>query len=414
MKQNKHGIFQNKNFVLLWLGQLVSNVGSNMHSLAVMWYVLEATGSTAKAGITLIFTTVPNLLLSPLAGPLADRMDRKKIIVISDIINGMLVGMIAILSFTNHLDLWMLYAISALMSATSAFFGPAVNATIPAIVKKENLVSANSLSQMTRYGTSILGPAVGGILIAFIGIPGLFLLNSISFILSGLSESFMRIPYIAPKVAQKKSLLSEFKEGVIYTITNKNLLHLMIVAGVIINFFYAPLTLYIAVFAKDALHAGSKGYGILLSALSAGGLTMSFVIPKISRKLGEYKLLFIGLTLEGVMLIPFTFVSNVYTGVIILYLLGCAFGIVNVIFGTVIQKIVPNHIMGRVSSVLNILCTLTMPLGYYLGGVVLELIPPTTIYLFTGIIAALAGLSTYRLASLDTKEEDETDCSLAS
>lgn len=404
MKLKDDSIFKNRNFVLIWLGQLVSMLGSNLHSIAVMWYVLELTGSTSKAGVTLVFTIAPRILLSPFTGPLADRIDRKKIIVMSDLINGLLVGIIAILCYTNHMQLWILYLLSACMSATSAFFSPAIGASIPSIVTKDHLIKANSLTQMTRYGSSILGPALGGILVILIGIPGLFLLNSLSFLLSSFSESFIKIPQIRREKKQKTTLLNDFKEGINYTLNNKDLLHVIIVGGVIINFFYSPLSLIIAVIAKKGLNAGSEGYGILLSALSVGGLIMSFIIPKISQKIGNYKLLFLGLTLEGLFLIPFAFINNLYTGIVALLILGCSFGIVNVTLGTVIQSMVPNHIMGRVSSVMGILCTVSVPLGYYLGGVALEHYSTSHICIVIGILTTLSGLSTFRVVKHDQQK----------
>lgn len=407
MEFKNDSIFKNKNFLLLWLGQLVSAIGSRMHAIAVMWYVLEITGSAAKAGITMIFTVVPNILLSPLTGPLADRINRKKIIVISDFLNGVLVGVIALLVYTDSMELWILYLISALMSATSAFFSPAIQASIPSIVKKDNLVKANSLTQMTRYATSIFGPAVGGILVAFMGIPGLFLLNSISYLISSFSESFIIIPKVKRDKTKKTSLLNEFSEGIKYTIKNKDLLHIIIVGGVIINFFFAPLSLMIAVMAKEVLNVGSGGYGILLSAMSVGGLIMSFIIPKISDKIGNYKLMFIGLTLEGLFLIPFAFANNIYIGVISLAILGSSFGVVNVAIGTVIQTIVPNNIMGRVSSVFGILCSVSVPLGYYLGGVALETYSVTNICIISGIIVTIAGLTTFRVVKSDNESIEQ-------
>ncbi|GKX30914.1 permease [Vallitalea longa] len=402
-------IFKNKNFILLWLGQLVSILGSNFHSLAVMWYVLEITGSAAKAGITMVFTVVPQILLSPLTGPIADRFNRKVIIVVSDLINGILVGIIAILCYTNNLQLWTLYLISAFMSASSAFFSPALLASIPTIVKKENLVKANSLSQIVRYSSSILGPALGGILVVLIGIPGLFLLNSISFLLSSFSESFIKITYVAKSKIQKMTLLKDFQEGISYSVKNKDLLQIIIVGGIIINFLYAPLSLIIAVVAKDNLNSGSEGYGILLGALSVGGLLMSFIIPKISKKTGNFKLLFIGLTLEGLLLLPFAFINSLSTGIMSLLILGCSFGIVNVTLGTVIQTIVPNDVLGRVSSVMNILCTLTVPLGYYLGGIALENFKTSEICIVIGIITAISGFSTIRIIKHETLENINDD-----
>lgn len=403
LNSKDNSIFKNKNFILLWLGQLVSMSGSSMHSLAVMWYVLEVTGSTTKAGITMVFTILPNVILSPITGPLADRLDRKKIIIVTDLINGLLVGIIAFLTFMNNLQLWMLYSISALMSATTAFFSPAIQASIPAMVKKDNLVKANSLTQMTRNATSIFGPALAGILITIIGIPGLFLLNSVSYLLSSLSESFISIPRVKRDINKKTTILEDFKDGIKYTMKNTDLLHIIIVGGVIINFLFAPFTIIVAVKSKDVLSVDSSGYGVLLSALSVGALVMSFFIPKISERVGNFRLMFLGLTFEGLLLIPFAFANNIYTAFIALTLLGASFGVVNVAIGSVVPVIVPNHIMGRVSSVLGILCSISMPIGYYLGGILLEKYSVFSILLSVALLTTLAGLTTVRVVRSDKR-----------
>lgn len=396
MMKNKitKGIFSNKNFMLLWLGQLVSNLGSRMHSLAVMWYVLEKTGSTLQMGVTLVFTILPNIIISPFAGVYADRWDRKKIIVVTDFINGLLVGIISILVFTNNLSLHMLYLLSAAMSVTSAFFSPAIGASIPSIVEKENLVKANSLSQVSSNNASIFGPILGGILISAIGIPGLFLLNSISFLISSFSELFITIPKVKRDLSAKVTVLDDIKEAFKYTKKSKTLLHFMVVGGFIINFFLAPLQILVTVHAKEILGLGSEGVGVLLSAFAIGSLIMAVLVPQINKKVSHEALTVVGLTGEGIAMVLFSTTSNVYTAFASLIIFGFSIAICNVSLRTVFQTIVPNNMLGRIGSAFGVICSGMIPLGYFVGGLLLESYSVTLITFIFGIIVALAGLST--------------------
>ncbi len=395
---NKKGIFTNRNFVLLWLGQLVSLLGNRFHEMASMWYIYQVTGSPLKMGITLVFSTLPAVILGPFAGAVADRYDRKRIIVLSDFANGGIVGIITILLYTGNLEIWMLYLLAGVRSVASTFFGPAVLALTPSIVQKEQLLKANSMNQLSRDFTGILGYAAGGAMIAVLGIPGLFLLDSISFILSAISEIFIKVPKIRAEVAEKKSMSSEILEGVRFTVKRKELLHFIIVGGLIINFFLAPLQIYITLLAGQRLHMGSEGYGILLAAITAGSLGATLLVPAIGKRFSYYILTFAGLTLEGVLMMLLGISGSFHASFAVLALMGASICVCNVSLNTVLQNLIPNEMMGRIGGILGTICQATIPLGYFIGGMMTEKYDLTAIIVISGLIVALSGLSTYKTA----------------
>ena len=386
-------VFRNRNFVLLWAGQLVSLFGNRFHEIAVMWYVLQVTGSGLKMGTTLIFSLVPQIFLGPIAGSFADRWDRKKMIVISDLTNGVLVGIIAVLMYAGRLELWHLYLITALMSVAKSFFTPAVSAAIPTIVAKENLIKANSYAQISRNAANIFGPILGGIFVAVIGIPGLFLLDRIPYIASGVSESFMVIPRLKIDKTRKLSMRKDISEGFQYALRTQPLFHLLIVGGVILNFLYAPFSIYAPIFSQEVLGLDSAGYGFLISGLAVGSLLMAFVMPFLKR-VGYYKLIFISFALEGLTFIPLAYVRTLPGAYITLVIAGGAICVANVSIMTIFQVVVPNNLMGRVGSILELLCNVTMPLGYFVGGLLVDSISFRSLFLITGILGFLAGFST--------------------
>lgn len=395
---NEKSIFKNRNFVLLWLGQLVSLLGNRFHEIASMWYIYDITGSPLKMGITLIFSTLPSVILSPFAGVLADRYDRKKIIVFSDLMNGCIVGVIAALIFMQAMEIWMLYLLTGLRSVVSAFFGPAVNAVTPSIVEKEKLIKANSLNQLSRSFTGILGYAAGGVMISALGIPGLFLLDSISFILSGISEAFIKVPGIDREAGEMQGMKNEIIESIRFTIRNKELFHFIVVGGFIINFFLAPMEIYITVFARQRLNMGSEALGVLLSAITAGSLAMAFLMPVLEKRFSYYTLAFIGLTLEGIFIMLFGISGSLYAALIIHALMGASLCICNVSLNTVFQTLIPNEMLGRIGGILQTMCQTTIPLGYLLGGMATERLSLTLVLVASGVVIALSGLSTFKVA----------------
>src|SRR5690625_2475140 len=156
-------IFTNKDFMLLWAGLTVSRFGVRFIDLVIMWFVIQETGSALALGATVICITLPTVFIGPIAGVLADRYDKKKIIVTMDFCNGSLMLLVAILLLTGHLSMVLLYTLLIIMSTVSAFFNPAANASVPLLVEEKDLSRANSLNQFSAQGSNIVGPATAGI-----------------------------------------------------------------------------------------------------------------------------------------------------------------------------------------------------------------------------------------------------------
>ncbi|HID92775.1 MAG TPA: MFS transporter, partial [bacterium (Candidatus Stahlbacteria)] len=250
-------IYRNRDFILLWLGQLVSETGNRVYSLALMWWALTATGSALKMGTVMAFWTIPFVVLGPVAGAWVDRHNRKVIIVGMDVVRGIIVVIVATLAFMNRLLLWHVYLAISFESIGTAFFMPAVTATIPNIVSKKDLTKANSLSQLVRSVVGVAGPALGGLLIAIVGIPAVFLINGISYLLSAGSETFIRVPPLTRKIEEQKHIIRETYAGFRF-IKNDRMLFGLVSVSCILNFFAAPIIVLIPVLVKQILHLEVK------------------------------------------------------------------------------------------------------------------------------------------------------------
>ncbi|MEG2919058.1 MAG: MFS transporter, partial [Clostridium sp.] len=273
--ENKKNKLWAKNFTLLWLGQFVSSLGDSFYSMALSVFILDTTGSIAYLGFVNAVSLIPRIIISPFAGSVADTHDRKKIIILSDLISGISLVLLFLAINLGYKPLWIFLVVGIIIGIAGCFFGPAVNSAIPDVVDKDNLVKANSSLSIVYEGTNILGSASAGVVISLIGAPLLFLFNGISFILSATSESFITIPSKIKKV-KKINYFKDIISGAKYVIGNKGLVFLYIIVS-FLNFFGSIGFMLVLPYFKMTNGLGIGSYGIALS-FSSVGLIMGFTI----------------------------------------------------------------------------------------------------------------------------------------
>lgn len=387
----QNSILKNKNFLLLWAGQTVSKLGDRFLQVALIWYIYAETGSSVSLGISLMCFTVPMVLIQPIAGTFADLNYKKQIIVTSDFLNGIMMFIIALSLYSGKLPLVFLYGLIMVSSTITAFFTPAIQASIPLIVEKENLSKANSLNQFSTQMCNIIGPVLAGILIGLIEIWVLLLLNGISFMISAVSELFISIPKM--EINNKAIRFKErFKEGFIYLFTNSELLYLVFVGGLIINFLLAPLNVFLTILSNDLLQVGAAGYGLMNTFISIGALA-GVIILFFSRVTDKYKLVIIGLTAEGVSLLLMGIFTTYYMALASLFIFGLGISLASVGIGTLYQTIIPQEKMGRVMSLVSTVLLASVPVGTLFGSIVVNYLRLELILILFGTIVALSGLS---------------------
>ncbi len=377
--------------MLLWIGHSISVLGNRFYSIALMWYIIERTGSSLALGISVLCFTLPSILLMPFAGVIADGNRKKQILIVTDLINGALMLLIAILVSMEHVPLILLYGSMITASSMTAFFNPVMSATVPLISGKDHLMKANSLTQMTTQLTNILGPALAGVMIALTDMWLLFFLNGLSFIISAIVEVFLMIPnvYIGKT---KQNFRTQFKEGLIHVLGTRKLLYLVIVGGVVINFFLAPLYVYITVICNQILEVGSKGMGIVDASIAIGALCGSiFILAKFISN--NIKIVILGLSIEGIALLTAGLYMNYTAMIIFALILGFGISLASVGISTLFQTIVPDNKRGRVSSLTGTLASCTIPLGTLYGSYIINHISISVVLIFSGVAVTLAGLT---------------------
>jgi MFS family permease len=381
-------VWQLRPFRRLWLAGLISQSGDRIHQVALLWWATEKTHSPAVAGTLLMVSTLPLVLLSPLAGWLADHWGRRPVMVIADVLRLLLTLVMTAALLTDRLTVNGAVVLSLLMAVGGALFNPASMAIIPDVVPDEALLpQANSWQELNAQVTGVLGPAAGGVLVAAIGVAASFALNAVSFVLSAILLLQMRLPTRSDAPAAEGGGLGE---TLAYLRAHAGVLWLL-VSFAVLNFFSVPVLVYIPYFANDVFHVGATGYGLLEAAPALG---MGAAVLWVTRK-GEpgtirqvYPIAVFGqaLALAAMGLWP-----SMGCFLAALTVVGVSIGFINVIVISHFQRVVPAEQMGRFMGLLLTVSMAIVPVSFGLAGVLTHRLVPTLV--LTGCGAVLVGLS---------------------
>ena len=337
----------------------------------------------------MISFSLPAILVSPYAGSLADRKNRVKIMVATDIIQAICTIILAFLAYYGKLNLFYLMLFSAVMSASYAYFMPASMAIIPQIVSKENLVRANSFIQMTSSFSVVIGPIIGVGLIATIGIPMAFMGNSISFFFSAFFLGKIKAKKMEV-TAKKLSIFDTIKDG-FKTIRKYPIAFKLLDKTAIINFFFAAITIVIPIFAGEIYKMDSRGIGLMMSSYGGGMFVSSIIFGTKRFKARPKNLIVFSIVGVGLMFILFGEVPNFYVSLFSLFSIGFLLNVANINILALYQSKLPENVLGRVMSFLSAISFSLTPLSYAITGISIELLGVSTVLLISGLLIMVNG-----------------------
>ncbi|WMM23637.1 MFS transporter [Tissierella sp. MB52-C2] len=411
---------ERRNFILFSLGKFVSIFGASIYSFAIGLYVLEITGSGLNFALSLIVSSIPMLIINPFAGVLADKFDKKKIVVMMDIVNGTFLMLIYIISCIYGLSLPIIYISTFITTIFSTIFGISMEAAIPNIVSKDMLMNINSISKIIDSISSILGPMVGGLVFAFIDIKYFILLCGIFYVISGVSEMFIDFRYNYHGHEENENninFVEDMKKGFEYIMERKDIIGIFTVF-ISINFFMGlSVTVPLPYIINNVLTLGSKSLGIIQSGFPVGMIIGALLIKRIMKKI-EYKkvLMFSSFTLGicTILLgIPILFKNMAFTtimytlyycGVVVVF--GVTISCIDIPIMYMLQKMIPDEYRGRVLSIVMSTVKIILPIGLILSGYLLNRIP---IYFITTVGGILLFLT--NALSLNSKKTIFSDVS---
>lgn len=362
-----------KNFFLVWQGQLVSTLGDAAYSVALGFWVLQVTGSTALMGSLMAVSALPGILISPFAGVWVDRMNKKVLLISMDLLRGIGMVLIAAAAFAHVLAVWMVFAAGVLLSVCGAVFRPGVNAAIPTMVPASRLSNAVSIQAAALTGSNMLGNVTGGFFYQIFGAPLLFLFNGLSYFFSGSSLCFIKFKSV--RKVEKQNFRENMRAGFRFMWDQKGLRYLLMIAAVTNFFCYIAIVLFLPLFQKTPV-LGAARYGIAMACYMGGAMAGFLFFSAVTIPPCEKAIFFI--LSNGITCISLAFAVNQQQfGVMVpLILLGGFFNsIVNVVLQSTVQARTPDEMRGKVLAFMNMTTQSLTPFAMALGGVLASFLP---------------------------------------
>ncbi|MBI3929116.1 MAG: MFS transporter [Armatimonadetes bacterium] len=391
----------------MWLGQLVSKLGSQFNYIALAWLVLSQTGSGIATGGVYMAQVLPNALFGWVAGVAVDRGDKRRLMIRCDLGRAALVILIPIgwllLGF-HHLGL--IYVLTFGVSLLTLVFFAAEKSIIPELVPDSELTEANAYAEMTEQAASLAGPVLAGVLIATLASPlDVLYLDAASFLVSATALWLLgwRDRKHPPAAAGWRAVLAEAWEGIHYLMRDR-FLRVVFLTAASVNLLIAPFTVIFPVLSERVLHTGSVGFGWLMGGIGGGMLVGSLLAAALARRMSAPLLIYGGMALIGAAFLSMGFSRSLSASVMLAALAGFCLAPANALFLTLVQEGTPPALQGRVFGSLFALMNLTVPLGVALVSPLLDhLGPPEVLWGVGGftMVAAVIG----RLVLGDSRPE---------
>ena len=389
-------VFRNRNFSFLWTAQLISTMGSALTSLAASIYIYRLTGSAASVGLMLIATAAPSLVVGLVAGVFVDRFDRKRIMVIADIIRGLMVFAIPFLVQSNIA--W-LYIVVALSATIGQFFDPALESVMPEIASEEELSAANSMMAISSFGSTAIGFAASGLIASQADISWAFYLDALTFLVSSVLVMFVRVRRIPVEESMgARVIFKNIRIGIQFLYTTPILRSLFLV-GIPVIISFGLTNALLLPFADQALGATEFEYGIQEGLTSLGFVAGSLLMAGIFDRMREGPWMAVSFIGMGVLGIAYSQVFSIPVAI----LLSTFSGFMNApsVIGRrlVIQRNTPREMRGRVNSAFFVARDIMFILGMAAAGLA-DLVDVRIMYLISAIIVLVSGIWVFFLPGL--------------
>ncbi len=382
----------NPDYRKLYFGQIVSLLGDWFEYIAVQTLVFQLTGSGFAAGLAIIASTLPSFFLIPLAGSLVDRFDRRKIMIVTDLIRGGLA--LSLLLVRNADQIWMVYLFQALSVLFASFFNPALSAAIPNLVRRDQLLTANAMSSAT-WGTMLAaGTFAGGVAIALLGRDTAFILNALSFLVSAFF-----IWRITTSLAEKRALtrkglnpFGDFAEGFKYAVQRPQVFWLLLVkagaglaGGVILLLTVFSFKVF---FPNESESVQGGGVGFLQAARGIGILIGPLIVARlVGGQIGRaQKFITVCFLLTGTSYILFGLSPSLFVAMIFVFLAHAGWGTNWTLSAALLQRLTPDYIRGRIFSMDLGLLTLTLAASTFVTGIAVDRFDPHVVASGLGVI----------------------------
>jgi DHA3 family macrolide efflux protein-like MFS transporter len=402
-------------FLFILIGQGTSLLGSGLVQFAIIWWLTRETGSPIVLTVATIVGLVPMIILTPLAGVVADRFNRKNILILADAFIALATLLMAVLFLIGHLEVWLIYVLLALRASGSAFHQPAFEAAMPLIAPANQLVRVSAIMQMIRSGVNLVSPLLGALLIEIISLPLVLMID----VVTALFAVFMIIPVPIPDVHEVGSstrnvrgYMHDMREGIRYVLKWRGLTILILIFA-FSNFLLSPLLALMPLIIREYFGGGVHEYSYFEIAFAIG-----LIIGSLSLTVwGGFKRKIVSINTAqiicGVALTISGFAAPDAFELVLLGILIC--GITSAYINSpaiaIVQSQVDPEMLGRVISIISTLCMIAMPISLAFAGPLAHVIGLMPMVYVPGIVSALVGVLCFLIPPLMNIENGQTDSS---
>lgn len=381
--------FQYRDFRLMFVGACISSVGTWMQNLAQAWLVLEISKSPFYLGLDAFLAGIPIFLFSLVGGVVADRVERRKVLLMSQYIQMGSAFVLTLLLLLNAVHIWEILCLSFVVGLAQSFGGPAYSALLPTLVSKEDIPNAIAMNSIQFNVARVLGPAVGGLALEHLGAVWCFGLNGLSFLAPIVSLTILNARFLPEKTTE--SMLTSMKQGFRF-IRHQGAMEGLVVLGFLITALGIPMTTFLPVFAKEIFHGGPGTFTLFLCASGGGAVVGGLAVAFLGNIRNKGRMALLMLALSGAAISGFAVSKSVPVSCVLLFVGGVSLMTVFTNIFSLVQLITANEMRGRVVSVYNTAFRGGMPMGNLVTGWLVPMFTAPVVLAVNGLLLVLLGL----------------------
>ena len=361
---------QHRNYRLYFGGQLISVAGTWMQSIAQAWLVYQISQSEFSLGLVGFAGAIPVLVVSPWGGVLADILPRRTLLVITQASSMLLAFILSVLTFTGVVQVWHIVAMAAMLGLINAFDAPARQAFIVELVSREDLTNAIAMNSIMFNGARVIGPAIGGLILAALGAGWCFLINGLSFlaVITGLLLMQISRPVTRPRIQHP---LQQLKDGVRYAVARRDIIGLLALSS-IFGIFGMSYSSQLPAYVDQVYHVDATGFGILSAVVGLGAVSGAFIVAQFHDRIRRGPLLFYANLTYAALLLIFSFNPYFPLALVLGFGLGACFMLQMNNMNSLLQLRVSDQMRGRVMSLYTLTFFGLSPFGSLLVGTLAE------------------------------------------